>query len=146
MWSCFLDSVTSLAAEFNMYCRRWILYLGRPYKSALQLSYLEVTKACEKVLAVSILRNCLIFEIKLIEWKANLHICSICLSKLRLDMPCLISGPEVSTSFLPTVQRRCPSGAVDILYCKRGTLRNPASQGTTSWSFTTNGYKLLSFC
>ena len=44
--ACFLDNVTSLAAEFNTYLRRWILYLGRPYKSALQLSNLEVTKAC----------------------------------------------------------------------------------------------------
>ena len=67
-WSSFLDNVTSLAAEFNTYCRRWILYLGRPYESALQLSNLEVTKASTKVLAVSIMRNFLILQINLIEW------------------------------------------------------------------------------
>ena len=68
MWSRFLDNVTSLAREFNRYCRRWILYLGRLYKSALQLSNLEVTKACTKVFAVSILRNFLILQINLIKW------------------------------------------------------------------------------
>ena len=83
MWSCFLDNVTSLAAEFNTHCRRWILFLGRPYKSTLQLS--NFTKACTKVLAVSPLRNSLILEIDLIEWKADLYICSIYLSKLRME-------------------------------------------------------------
>ena len=83
MWSCFLDNVTSLAAEFNKYCRRWILFLGRPYKSTLQLS--NFTKACTKVLVVSLLRNCLILEIDLIEWKADLYICSVYLSKLRME-------------------------------------------------------------
>ena len=83
IWSSFPDNVTSLAAEFNTYCRRWISFLGRPYKSTLQLS--NFTKAWTKVLAVSLLRNFLILEIDLIEWKADLYICSFYLSKLRLE-------------------------------------------------------------
>ena len=72
MWSCFLDNVTSLEAEVNTYCRRWILYSGKPYKSALQLSNLEVTKACTEVLAFSTLGNFPILEIDLIVCKADL--------------------------------------------------------------------------
>ena len=36
-------------------------------------------------MAVSLLRNFLILEIDLIEWKADLYICSIYLSKLRME-------------------------------------------------------------
>ena len=72
MWSCFLDNVTSLEAEVNTYCRRRILSSGMPYKSALQLSNLEVTKACTEVLAFSTLGNFPILEIDLIVWKADL--------------------------------------------------------------------------
>ena len=85
MWSCFRDNVTSLVSEFNVYCRRCICYLGRPNKSVLQLTNLEVTKAYTKVLALSVLRNFLTLEIDLIEWKPDLHVCSICLSKLILE-------------------------------------------------------------
>ena len=50
---------------------RCILFLGAPYKSVIQLSNLEVTKACTKLLVVSILRNFVILQFDIIEWKAG---------------------------------------------------------------------------